>query len=308
MISPAPATSRTTFSSCTQDRSWSTGPRRTSFRPHCIRTRDCSFQLCRIQPRSCAAKRSYCGVVAPPLPWIRPTAAAFSHAVHLPSKSAHTSRRCSSKSGHDTLLAVMSLPLPRTRRRGRAMPTDSPFPHDFIWGAATASYQIEGAAHEDGRGESVWDRFSATPGKVRNGDTGEVACDFYHRYRDDVALMTELGLDAFRFSIAWPRILPDGRGRVNQVGLDFYDRLVDALLAAGIQPFPTLYHWDLPQVLEDQGGWPVRATAEAFADYAEVVAARLGDRISNWMTMNEPYVIANLGYLTGEHAPGRCSL
>src|SRR5437763_11277235 len=147
------------------------------------------------------------------------------------------------------------------------------FPSDFLWGAATASYQIEGAAHEDGRGESVWDRFAAIPGKVRNGDSGEIACDFYHRYRDDVALMSELGLDAFRFSIAWPRVVPEGRGRVNQAGLDFYDRLVDELLAGGIQPFPTLYHWDLPQVLEDQGGWPDRATAHAFAAYVEVVAA-----------------------------------
>ena len=140
------------------------------------------------------------------------------------------------------------------------------FPHDFVWGAATASYQIEGAAHEDGRGESVWDRFSATPGKVRNGDTGEVACDFYHRYADDVALMADLGLDAFRFSIAWPRVLPEGRGRINPAGLDFYDRLVDELLAEEIEPYVTLYHWDLPQVLQDEGGWPARSTAEAFVE------------------------------------------
>src|SRR5881398_837489 len=131
-------------------------------------------------------------------------------------------------------------------------------PPDFLWGAATASYQIEGAAHEDGRGESVWDRFAAVPGKVRNGDTGEIACDFYHRYRDDVALMRELGLKAFRFSIAWPRVMPDGRGPVNQAGLDFYDRLVDELLGSGIEPLVTLYHWDLPLPLEDAGGWPVR--------------------------------------------------
>src|SRR2546423_5998147 len=159
------------------------------------------------------------------------------------------------------------------------MPTDtSSFPHDFLWGAATASYQIEGAANEDGRGESVWDRFCATPGNVRNGDSGAVACDFYHRYPEDIALMRELGLDAFRFSIAWSRILPEGRGRVNQAGLDFYDRLVDELLAGGIQPFPTLYHWDLPQVLQDQGGWPDRATPHPLAEYVEVVAARLRDR------------------------------
>jgi beta-glucosidase len=179
------------------------------------------------------------------------------------------------------------------------------FPNDFLWGAATAAYQIEGAAYEDGRGESIWDRFCATPGKVRNGDTGAVACDFYHRYPEDIALMRDLGLDAFRFSIAWPRILPEGRGRVNQAGLDFYDRLVDELLANGIQPFPTLYHWDLPQVLEDVGGWPERATAEAFVEYVEVVASRLGDRISSWITHNEPWVAAWLGHSLGVHAPGR---
>jgi beta-glucosidase len=180
-------------------------------------------------------------------------------------------------------------------------------PDGFVWGAATAAYQIEGAAAEDGRGESVWDRFCATPGKVRNGDTGAVACDFYHRYPDDIELMRELGLDAFRFSIAWPRIIPDGRGRVNQAGLDFYDRLVDALLAAGITPFPTLFHWDTPQVLEDAGGWPARATAEAFVEYVEVVAGRLGDRITHWVTHNEPWVVAWIGHAWGEHAPGRTS-
>ena len=143
------------------------------------------------------------------------------------------------------------------------MPTaNGSFPQDFIWGAATASYQIEGAAREDGRGESVWDRFAATPGKVRNGDSGAVACDFYHRYPQDVALMRELGIGAFRFSIAWPRILPSGRGRVNEAGLDFYDRLVDELLANDIEPFATLFHWDTPQALEDDGGWPARSTAD----------------------------------------------
>lgn len=182
------------------------------------------------------------------------------------------------------------------------------FPTDFLWGSATSSYQIEGAVAEDGRGESIWDRFCTIPGAIEDGTDGAVACDHYHRYPDDIALMGRLNLNAYRFSIAWPRILPTGRGQVNTAGLDFYDRLVDSLLAAGIQPFPTLYHWDLPQVLEDQGGWPVRATAEAFADYAEVVASRLGDRVNNWMTLNEPYVSANLGYLTGEHAPGRSSL
>src|SRR5262249_52107840 len=179
------------------------------------------------------------------------------------------------------------------------------FPQDFIWGAATASYQIEGATREDGRGESVWDRFCATPGKVRNGDTGDVACDFYHRYRDDVALMRELGIDAFRFSISWPRVLPRGRGKVNQAGLDFYDRFVDELLARGIEPFATLFHWDTPQALEDDGGWPARATAEAFVEYAEVVATRLGDRVRHWITHNEPWVCAWIGHAWGQHAPGR---
>jgi beta-glucosidase len=183
----------------------------------------------------------------------------------------------------------------------------SSFPTDFIWGAATASYQIEGAAQEDGRGESVWDRFCATPGKVRAGDTGTVACDFYNRYRDDVKLMRELGLDAFRFSIAWPRVLPSGRGAVNEKGLDFYDRLVDELLANEIEPFATLFHWDTPQTLEDAGGWPERATAEAFAEYAEVVAGRLGDRVRHWITHNEPWVHAWIGYAHGIHAPGRTS-
>jgi beta-glucosidase len=179
--------------------------------------------------------------------------------------------------------------------------------NDFTWGAATAAYQIEGAASEDGRGESIWDRFCATPGKVRAGDSGAVACDFYHRYPEDIALMRELGLDAFRFSVAWPRVLPGGRGRVNDAGLDFYDRLVDELLAVGIQPFPTLYHWDLPQALEDEGGWTARSTAEAFVAYAEAVVARLGDRVTHWTTHNEPWVVAWLGYGRGQHAPGRTS-
>jgi beta-glucosidase len=180
-------------------------------------------------------------------------------------------------------------------------------PADFTWGAATASYQIEGAADADGRGESIWDRFCATPGKVRNGDSGAVACDFYHRYPDDIALMRELGIDSFRFSIAWPRILPEGRGRVNEAGLDFYDRLVDALLESGIQPCVTLYHWDLPQPLEDRGGWPAREVVDAFVEYTEVVARRLGDRVGRWITHNEPWVVAWLGYGWGVHAPGRAS-
>jgi beta-glucosidase len=176
---------------------------------------------------------------------------------------------------------------------------------DFIWGAATASYQIEGATTTDGRGESIWDRFSHTPGKVHDGDTGDVACDHYNRYREDVALMAELGLDAYRFSVSWPRVMPEGRGRVNDKGLDFYDRLVDELLARGIAPFVTLYHWDLPQALEDAGGWPVRATASAFAEYASVVAHRLGDRVRHIATLNEPHIVSDLGYRQGVHAPGR---
>jgi beta-glucosidase len=179
------------------------------------------------------------------------------------------------------------------------------FPGEFVWGAATAAYQIEGAAREDGRGESIWDRFSATPGKVENGDSGDVACDSYHRYPEDIRLMRELGLSAFRFSIAWPRILPDGRGRQNAAGLDFYDRLVDELLANELEPFVTLYHWDLPQSLEERGGWPLRETVDAYTEYVEVVAGRLGDRVRHWITQNEPWVASWLGYGLGLHAPGR---
>jgi beta-glucosidase len=185
------------------------------------------------------------------------------------------------------------------------MARDDWFPPGFIWGAATASYQIEGAVHDDGRGESIWDRFSHTPGRVARGDTGDVACDHYHRYREDVALMAELGLDAYRFSVAWPRIIPGGTGPVNTLGLDFYDRLVDELCARGIAPHLTLYHWDLPQVLEDAGGWTVRSTADAFAVYADVVARRLGDRAAAIATLNEPWCSAHLGYALGTHAPGR---
>jgi beta-glucosidase len=183
----------------------------------------------------------------------------------------------------------------------------SAFPADFVWGAATAAFQIEGAATEDGRGESVWDRFCATPGKVRNGDNGAVACDFYHRYRDDIALMRELGIDAFRFSIAWPRIIPGGRGPVNTKGLDFYDRLVDELVGNGITPFVTLFHWDTPQPIEDEGGWPVRGTVDAFCAYVEAVAGRLGDRVGHWITHNEPWVVSWVGHGWGHHAPGRTS-
>lgn len=179
------------------------------------------------------------------------------------------------------------------------------FPEGFVWGAATAAYQIEGATDVDGRGPSIWDRFAHTPGRVSNGETGDVACDHYHRYREDVALMAELGLDAYRFSLSWPRVLPAGTGPVNEAGLDFYDRLVDELLEHGIAPHMTLYHWDLPQALESLGGWPARSTAEAFAEYAAVVAARLGDRVRHIATVNEPHVISDHGYRIGSHAPGR---
>ncbi|GHC95779.1 hypothetical protein GCM10010313_01240 [Streptomyces violarus] len=173
-----------------------------------------------------------------------------------------------------------------------------------MFGAATASYQIEGAAQGDGRGPSIWDTYCHTPGLVANGDSGDVACDHYHRYPQDVALLRELGVDSYRFSIAWPRIVPDGSGPVNPKGLDFHSRLVDELLAAGIEPTATLYHWDLPQALEDRGGWRVRETAERFSEYASVVGAHLGDRVPRWITLNEPWCSAFLGYSVGRHAPG----
>jgi beta-glucosidase len=178
------------------------------------------------------------------------------------------------------------------------------FPAGFRWGASTAAYQIEGAWDEDGKGESIWDRFSHTPTRIEGGDTGDVACDHYHRWPEDVALMQELALDAYRFSISWPRLLPIGRGRINRAGLDFYSRLVDGLLEAGIEPFVTLYHWDLPQALEDWGGWPARDTAKAFLEYADLASRTLGDRVKHWMTLNEPQVSAILGYKKGLHAPG----
>ncbi|HEY6410761.1 MAG TPA: GH1 family beta-glucosidase, partial [Ktedonobacteraceae bacterium] len=178
------------------------------------------------------------------------------------------------------------------------------FPPDFLWGAATSAYQIEGAVHEDGRALSVWDRFAAVPGATYQGQTGEIAADHYHRMEDDVALMAELNLNTYRFSLSWPRILPQGTGTVNQRGLDFYDRLVDALLARGIRPLATLYHWDLPVTLQDRGGWLIRDTAYAFAEYTEVVARRLGDRVDHWLTHNEPWCSAYLGYADGIHAPG----
>jgi len=188
---------------------------------------------------------------------------------------------------------------------GEGEPAQPRFPNGFVWGAATAAYQIEGAAREDGRGPSIWDTFSRTPGKVYAGHTGDVACDHYHRYADDVAMMADLGLASYRFSVAWARIQQEGTGPVNPRGLDFYDRLVDELCGHGIDPVVTLYHWDLPQTLEDRGGWTNRETAEAFAVYARAVYGRLGDRVRIWTTLNEPWCSAYLGYSSGRHAPGR---
>lgn len=178
------------------------------------------------------------------------------------------------------------------------------FPEGFLWGTATSSYQIEGAVREDGRGPSIWDAFCRIPGTIRDGHSGDVANDHYHRYREDVALMKSLGLRAYRFSVAWPRVLPAGKGAVNRSGLDFYSRLVDELLGAGIEPTATLYHWDLPQALQDSGGWPARDTAYRFAEYAAVVFGALHDRVPRWATLNEPWCSSLLGYADGEHAPG----
>jgi len=182
------------------------------------------------------------------------------------------------------------------------------FPKGFIWGSATASYQIEGAWRDDGKGENIWDRFSHTPGKIETGETGDIACDHYHHYSDDIALMKEIGLNAYRFSISWARWLPEGRGKINQAGTDFYDQLVDSLLENGIEPYITLYHWDLPQSLQDQGGWVIRSTVEAFSEFANLATQRLGDRVKYWMTLNEPYVSAYIGYYEGRHAPGHTDL
>ncbi|MGW4466709.1 GH1 family beta-glucosidase [Micromonospora sp. NPDC004704] len=178
------------------------------------------------------------------------------------------------------------------------------FPDGFVWGSATAAYQVEGAVDVDGRGRSIWDTFCRVPGAVNNGDTGDVACDHYHRYPEDIALMAALGLAAYRFSVAWPRIQPDGRGPANQRGLDHYRRVVDRLLEHGIVPYVTLYHWDLPQALQDTGGWPNRDTAHRFAEYAAIVQTALGDRVRHWITLNEPKVSSHAGYGSGIHAPG----
>ena len=178
-------------------------------------------------------------------------------------------------------------------------------PAGFQFGVATAAYQIEGGVDADGRGRSVWDTFSHTPGRTRDGDTGDVVCDSHHRYSQDVALIAGLGAQAYRFSVAWPRVQPDGRGAVNRPGLDYYSRLVDALLEIGIEPVVTLFHWDLPQALEDAGGWLNRDTAARFADYAGTAHAALGDRVPTWITLNEPFVHTTFGYGWGTHAPGR---
>lgn len=199
-----------------------------------------------------------------------------------------------------------------TSRGGAAQSFTAPsaiaFPKGFVWGTATAAYQIEGAWNEDGKGESIWDRFTHTPGKIKNGDTGDVACDSYHRWREDIALMRAMNLRSYRFSISWPRVQPLGSGAVNPKGLDYYSRIVDVLLEARIRPFVTLYHWDLPQALDDAGGWPNRDTAERFADYVQLMAQALGDRVTDWMVLNEPDAFVDLGYLEGTHAPGHKSL
>ncbi len=199
----------------------------------------------------------------------------------------------------------MSLDLPARPALSRHDNAIASLPAGFRWGVATSAYQIEGAVAEDGRTPSIWDTLCRVPGAIDNGDTGDVACDHYHRMPEDVALIRELGLDTYRFSVAWPRIQPHGSGPANPAGLAFYDRLVDELLGQGITPWLTLYHWDLPQELEDAGGWPVRDTAYRFADYAELVYERLGDRVEHWTTFNEPWCSAVLGYIEGVHAPGR---
>jgi beta-glucosidase len=182
--------------------------------------------------------------------------------------------------------------------------TSSSFPADFLWGVATSAQQIEGAAGEAGRGESIWDRYGSVPGNVADGTDARIGCDHYHRWRDDLRLLQWLGVGSYRFSIAWPRVLPTGEGRANPAGLDFYDALVDGLLSAGIQPFVTLNHWDIPQALQDKGGWTSRDTGERFLEFADAASRRLGDRVRHWVTHNEPWCIANLGYQEGAHAPG----
>jgi beta-glucosidase len=213
---------------------------------------------------------------------------------------------CSGSSKAITGKAITAKPASAPMQFGAS--PEMAFPKGFYWGTATAAYQIEGAWNEDGKGESIWDRFAHIPGKVRNGDTGDVACDSYHRWREDIALMKAMHLNSYRFSISWPRIQPSGSGASNSKGIDYYSRLVDALLEAHIRPLVTLYHWDLPQALEDAGGWTNRDTASRFADYVSMVAQALGDRVSDWMIFNEPAAFVDLGHLEGRHAPGRKSL
>ena len=178
------------------------------------------------------------------------------------------------------------------------------FPEDFIWGAATSSYQIEGAYNEDGKGESIWDRFAHTPGKIFEGHTGDIACDHYHRYKEDVQLMKEIGIKSYRFSISWPRIFPDGKGKPNEKGVDFYKRLTDLLLENGITPAVTLYHWELPQKLQDIGGWANRDVTDYFTEYSETILKNLGDVVPIWITHNETFIVTFLGHVLGIHAPG----
>jgi len=197
---------------------------------------------------------------------------------------------------------------PASSHRPQFDTSEISFPRNFFWGAATAAYQIEGAWKDDGKGESIWDRFAHAPGKIKNGDNGDVACDSYHRSSEDIALMRAMNLNSYRFSISWPRIQSSGSGPANPKGIDYYSRLVDSLLEAHIRPLVTLYHWDLPQSLEDAGGWPNRDTASRFADYVELTARALGDRVSDWVLFNEPTAFVAQGYLDGTHAPGRKSI
>jgi beta-glucosidase len=204
--------------------------------------------------------------------------------------------------------AVGPLALQKPLRPSVAMAREAAFPADFVWGASTSSYQIEGAVDVDGRGKSIWDVFSHTPGRVKSGDTGDVACDHYHRWREDIALLAHGGFNAYRFSTAWPRILPAGSGAIEHRGLDFYDRLADGLIEHGVTPWLCLYHWDLPQALQDSGGWRDRDIADKFADYARIVAGRLGDRVKHWAMFNEPNIHALFGHGVGSHAPGLTGL
>jgi beta-glucosidase len=198
-----------------------------------------------------------------------------------------------------------AIPPPYLASGQSSMPGQIAFPKGFLWGSATASYQVEGAWNIDGRGESIWDRFSHTPGNVKGGWTGDVACDNFHRFPEDIAIMKQMNLRSYRYSIAWPRIQPSGSGASNQKGIDYYKRLTDAVLGAGMRPLVTLFHWDLPQTLEDRGGWPNRDTAARFVDYVEIVIKALGDRINTWAIFNEPWVFTYVGYAEGRHAPGK---